>query len=714
MHRAPLNLTRFADAVRHGLRPFPGKARSKEPAVSWKKFQGETPTAEQIANWDRSNYNVCIVTGEPSDVCVIDIDSPDAQELYDSLCLPVTPAVRTAKGRHYYFKLPPHPIRNAVRVGGVKLDVRGDGGYIIGAGSVHPSGLMYEWEISPDEVPFAAFPEELTVLLHASRAPKKPQLARVDSCASVGSTGVAGLEKHLNDELVKASSEVADATEGERNDTLFKMAARMARHVAAAEVDWTAFANSLAEAARSAGLDEDEIADTIDSGWSAGSEEPTAWIRVACEHVYLAYQERFYHIDSGKDLKPAGFNGQYGHLFWGKGSFAHFLLGQDYVRKVFDVTYEPVDPRRYIDREGLEFLNTFKSSRVAAVEGDPTPFTEFMSYLVPEQSERDHLMKMVAYTVRNPGRKLRHALLLRSAIQGVGKTMFLDIWGGLVGEHNVRKTTPKELAGDFQSYLRDRLLVVCEEMNLGMGFRAYNDLKDMVTANTALINEKHLRPRECRIYSTFVFLTNVNQPLFLEQHDRRFFYIDSPAQRRDPKYYKDFATWWQGNLGIVRNYIDGIDLSDFNPHEAPPMTEAKLRLITGSKSELAQELALAIVERQGFLDRDIVTLDQVSCALGMLVRRTKPQLAKALRELGALSLGQQRIGGSGRASLWAIRNLDYWRHADMGMIGAEFDRQTGIFAALDGSNIDVLHACLWPGDPALMFLDSVDPHGHSA
>jgi hypothetical protein len=98
----------------------------------------------------------------------------------------------------------------------------------------------------------------------------------------------------------------------------------------------------------------------------------------------------------------------------------------------------------------------------------------------------------------------------------------------------------------------------------------------------------------------------------------------------------------------------------------------------------------------------------------MSVRRTKPQLAKALRELGAVSLGQQRIGGSGRASLWAIRNLDYWRYADMGMIGAEFERQTGIFAALDGSNIDVQHACLWPGDPALMFLGGVDPHGHSA
>jgi hypothetical protein len=572
---------------------------------------------------------------------------------------------------------------------------------------------MYEWVVAPDEVSFADFPEQLTALLNTSKIPKKAkQTCPTDDDAAV-STGVPGLDRHLTRELGKASAEMAEAPEGERNDTLFKMAARLARHVAAAKTDWTTFAEALAEAAQSAGLNEGEIATTLKSGWDAGSAEPTPWIQVALEHVYLAFQERFYHIDSGKDLKPAGFNGQYGHLYRGKGTFANFLLLSDSIRKVHDVTYEPLHQSDFIVRDGLESLNTFKPSSVKAVEGDATPFVDFMTWLVPETSEREHLLKMVAYTVRNPGRKLRHALVLRTAMQGVGKSMFLNIWGSLLGEHNVRKTTPKELGGDFQSYLRDRLLIVCEEMNLGMGFRAYNDLKDMVTADTALINEKHLRQRECPIHATFVFLTNVEQPLFVEQHDRRIFYIDSPAQRREPEYYKEFAAWWRDNLGVIRHYLDGIDLANFNPHAAPPLTQSKVRLIAGSMSELAQELALAICERQGSLDRDIVTLDQVSCSLGAGSRvRTKPQLAKALKELGAIPLGQQRVGGSGRASLWAIRNLDYWRHADIVIVGKEFERQTGFFAALDG--IGVRHACLLPGEPAFMFLGGVDRRDDSA
>jgi hypothetical protein len=696
--KSTLTPTRFSDAAAHGLHVFPGKPRDKTPAGPWKKYQTHAPAEKDIANWDQSDFNVCIATGSASGVVAVDIDSPQAEELVASLDLPVTPTVRTARGRHLLFKDPGYRVPNRTNVKGVKLDIRGDGGYIIGPGSIHPSGWVYEWEVTPDEVPFAAFPEQLAVLLQESKSPTRPRPPGSQDHSCLSSTGIAGLDAHLADELTKASDDVADAPEGERNDTLFKMAARLARHVAAANTNWTTFADALAEAARSAGLEEGEIAATLNSGWDAGSAEPTPWIQVAREHVYLAFQERFYHIASGKDLKPTGFNGQYGHLYWGKGTFANFLLLSDSIRKFHDVTYEPLEQSDFIVRDGLEMLNTFRPSSVRPVEGDATPFVEFTKWLVPEETERDHLMKMLAFTVRNPGMKLRYALLLRTAVQGVGKSMFTEIWGELLGSHNVRKTTPKELAGDFQSYLRDRLLIVCEEMNLGLGFRAYNDLKDMITAATALINEKHLRPRECPVYATFAFLTNLEQPLLIEQTDRRIFYIDSPAERREPAYYKAFTEWWKGNLGPIRNYLDGIDLEAFNPYEAPPVTDSKLRLIAGSLTELAQELALAICERQGCLDRDIVTLDQVSCTLGAVGRRTKPQLAKALKELGAVPLGQQRVGGSGRASLWAIRNLDYWGHADMVIVGKEFERQTGFFAALDG--IGVLHMSLFPGDVA--------------
>lgn len=700
-----LNATRFSDAAAAGWRVFAGMPRGKEPAVKWSKYQTEPPTHSELAAWDASDFNLCIITGEASDIVVLDVDSAEAQQLVDSLDLPTTPTVRTARGRHLYFKAPPYEVRNSVNIQGVKLDVRGDGGYVIGAGSIHPDGSIYEWLVSPDETEFSPFPDKLKALINSPKPTDRVGSPPTDLLNKGQLKGV-GLEVFLISELEEAQATIAGSVEGLRNDTLFKMAARLARHVAAAEVAWEGFAEVLASAARGAGLEEDEIVSTLESGWTRGSLEPTAWVQVAREHVYLSYQERFYHVPSGKDLKPTGFNGQYGNLYRGKGLFSNFLLFNGYVRKVFDLTYDPFEARRFVERNGIEFLNTFKPSEIEGAEGDAQPFVDFLHGLVPDDGEREHLLKMIAFTVRNPGRKLRHALLLRTAIQGVGKSMLVDIWGELLGPHNVRKTTSKELAGDYQGYLPQRLLVVCEEMNLGMGAKAYNDMKDLITADRALVNEKHMRQREWPVFATFVFLSNLHQPLMVEADDRRIFYIDSPAERREPMYYKKFAEWWQASLSVIRHYLDGIDLQEFNPHEAPPVTASKVGLIAGSRSELAQELALAISERQDCFDRDLVTLSQVSVSLRLAGRPpSNPQLAKALLELGALRLGQRRVGGDGRGSLWVIRNFDYWPFADPELLGQELKSATGMFAELDGTGIEVAHFYRWPADPALLSLD---------
>lgn len=696
-----LSPTRFTDAATSGLRAFPMKPRDKVPATKWK--DRPAPTAAELANWNASSFNVGIVCGAPSGIVVLDVDSADAQQQVDALNLPPTPTVRTARGVHIYFQRPAHEVRNTVRLGGVKLDVRGDGGCVVGAGSIHPSGARYEWVLSPNDIPFAPFPEQLARLL----APLPRKNAAVAPAERTPSSlpDRSGLDRLIAEELSEATAEIRAAEEGERNDTLFKIAARMARHVSAAKSNWEPVAAALAEAALAIGLEDPAIAATIESGWKGGSEEPTLWIVAAQEHFFLAYQERFYHVPSGTDLKPSGFNGQFGSLFWGKGTFANFLLRNDYVRKVHDLTYEPLSEGRTISRDGIEWLNTFRPSEIEPIEGDAAPFLDFMSQLVPDESEREHLLRMIAYTVRNPGRKLRYALLLRTAVQGVGKSMLTDIWGALLGRHNVRKTTSKELGGDYQGYLPQTLLVVCEELNLGVGAKTYNDLKDMITSDTALVNEKHLRQRIWPTYATFVFLTNLPVPIQIEQTDRRLFYIDSPAERREPEYYKTFAAWWQANLGVIRDYLDRVDLETFNPYEAPPMTASKERLIADSRSELAQDVALAIRERQGCFDRDLVTLDQVLLELGLFGRgMSKMQVSKALKEAGARSLGQQRVGVAGRASLWAVRNTEYWEFADSEARSAELERTPGIFALLDGTGIDVVHLNLWRGDPALLAL----------
>src|SRR5262249_51671692 len=57
-----------------------------------------------------------------------------------------TVSVRTGGGgRHFYFKHPGKPITNCVGRLGPGLDIRGDGGYVVGPPSIHASGKPYEW-----------------------------------------------------------------------------------------------------------------------------------------------------------------------------------------------------------------------------------------------------------------------------------------------------------------------------------------------------------------------------------------------------------------------------------------------------------------------------------------------------------------------------------------------------------------------------------------
>lgn len=684
---------RFAKLAAWHFRVIPVHARDKKPAVNWGKYMTEAPSFGEIARWDGTDFNVGIVTGLPDGVVVLDVDNDEAQQFVDGLGLPLTPTVRTGRGHHYYFKTPAREIRNTVRLADQKLDIRGRSGFVVAPGSIHASGSPYEWEISPAEVDFAPFPEQILALIDAQlKAKPKRTVSGITSAAvetddADASQASSGIDKFLQLELDEAISNLSASTKGERNMVLFKMAVRLARHVAAAKSGWEPFATALAASARSIGLEEDEIVRTIESGWTRGSAEPTPWLRVAVEHVYLSAQATFYHLESGKDLKREGFDGQHGHNFQGKGAFSAFLLKQGIIRKVYDLSYEPRDPRRYIERNGLEYLNTYRPSGVIAIAGNATPFERFLEGLVPETAERAHLLKMMAFTILNPGEKLRHALLLRTEMQGVGKSMLMDIWSALVGTHNVKKPTSEEIASGYQGYLTEALLIVCEELNLGMGPKLYNMLKEMITGDTVRVNEKYMKQREWPVHGTFVLLTNLARPLMIEETDRRIFVIDSKAVKQPPEYYREFTEWWKSNLGVVLSYLKNVNLQDFNPYEAPPMTAAKRALIAGSKTAVAQDLQFAIEQGEGVFERDLVTLAQVAFHFGR--KWSEREISRALVEVGAINLGQQRFGKD-RPSLWAIRRQHLWQAATNIARKAEFESKgDGIFALLEEAGIEV-------------------------
>ena len=135
-----------------GWAVFPLVPRDKIPLFS--KASGgngvldATTDAEQIHAWwtANPNANVGIATGEPSGLIVIDVDGAQGETnlaLYGDIVASVEAS--TGKGRHLCFARGAEAIRNSAGKLGAQLDVRGDGGYIVAAPSIHPSGAQYRW-----------------------------------------------------------------------------------------------------------------------------------------------------------------------------------------------------------------------------------------------------------------------------------------------------------------------------------------------------------------------------------------------------------------------------------------------------------------------------------------------------------------------------------------------------------------------------------------
>jgi hypothetical protein len=141
-------LDRAHDFAERGLSVIRLKPCSKKPQGGWKTFQQRHATDAELVRWfgsaGDSPPNIGLVTGRISGVVVVDTDSAEA-EVWAKTSLPVTEMMtETAKGFHRFYRDPGFHVGNKVHAGGLKLDLKADHGYVVGPGSVHETGVIYE------------------------------------------------------------------------------------------------------------------------------------------------------------------------------------------------------------------------------------------------------------------------------------------------------------------------------------------------------------------------------------------------------------------------------------------------------------------------------------------------------------------------------------------------------------------------------------------
>ena len=263
-------------AVDHPGRPECGGShrecdgqRGKHPRGQWSRLATLSPRLirAQLAG---GPWNIGIACKQ-SCLLVVDEDRPGAFAAFAaSIGQEVEPtfAVDTAKGRHWYYRQGEGaPLGNSRgRLAGHGVDIRGggdgNGGYVVGPGSVHATGVVYT--PTDPSVPILPVPGWLTEALQPSSKP-----AMAVRCHRPASTygALRGLVRV-----------VLNGTPGvDRNDRLYWASCRAAEMVLAGEIDRTTAERLLVAAAIRAGLHggEPDALRTVASGMRTASRRGT-------------------------------------------------------------------------------------------------------------------------------------------------------------------------------------------------------------------------------------------------------------------------------------------------------------------------------------------------------------------------------------------------------------------------------------------------------
>ncbi len=139
------------ECIQRGWYVFPCWPKTKKPMTSH-GFKDATLDETQVREWwtRTPDANVAIATG-PSGLLVVDVDHGLEKDsiwpdwLGDAFTYTVRTGRRPEFGLQFYFQSDGSRSSSGWAKDGLSGDIRADGGYVMAAGSIHPSGEPYEW-----------------------------------------------------------------------------------------------------------------------------------------------------------------------------------------------------------------------------------------------------------------------------------------------------------------------------------------------------------------------------------------------------------------------------------------------------------------------------------------------------------------------------------------------------------------------------------------
>jgi len=354
------------------------------------------------------------------------------------------------------------------------------------------------------------------------------------------------------------------------------------------------------------------------------------------------------------------------------------------VAKVDRLDFAPAKPRTFT-RQGVVYGNTWSQAHTPLGAAGNCDMWLHHWQQMGWGGHRAHMLQWMAYTVLHPERKINHMLLLGGA-EGVGKDFLLHPLMTAMGEYSTT-IGGERLVSNFNSYLMRAKHLHVNEAELG-DHRAAREvsvrIKELAAAPPAVIPVEG-KGRDVQFITNLVnvtMATNSRQPIRLNEVSRRIYAMWTPLQIRDdygemlPEWARYWRAAWQwmaaGGVEHCIHYLrNEVDLTNFHPEEAPPMTQFLREITDDSKSPVRLLVEECIRDRIGVFAHDLIHPGEALKTLRMhLAMRDEVEVRSLSAKSVGLALGdiprveRVRANVKGTAkTVWAIR--DAHRYAMM-------------------------------------------------
>jgi hypothetical protein len=195
-------------------------------------------------------------------------------------------------------------------------------------------------------------------------------------------------------------------------------------------------------------------------------------------------------------------------------------------------------------KEAFNEINLFKGFKFESIQGDCTPFTDFVMKILCQNDKYkyDFIMNFFAGTFQF--NKIPHYLILKGG-EGTGKSFFAKIIQTLLTtEHCLKAVSIEDVTRKFNVHQANKLFCYLEEAFFGGNQETNDKLKSIITNDVINIEIKGGAVFQMPTFCNYMVTTNHDIPTRISKDDRRAVIFGvSEEYKNNNNYFANFQKW---------------------------------------------------------------------------------------------------------------------------------------------------------------------------